>query len=101
MGEEADRDYFRGKEPFEMGDMADWVNENGYAFELEDGSQEDWPQTVLSPYSFDRIEIEREKSWLLVMGKENLWFPKSRCTLDLAEKKVWVPEWLARAKGIF
>jgi len=51
-------------------------------------------------YTFDELIRETELSWLLKMGDDEIWFPKSKCELDENDKIIVVPEWLAIEKGL-
>jgi hypothetical protein len=51
-------------------------------------------------FTFDEIIKETPDAWLLDMGDEKVWFPKSQCELDEDEQIIDVPEWLAIEKGL-
>ena len=81
-----------------MGDMADWSTDQWDNF--IDG---DWGpsgnEPVVIPY-FGYVR-ETEKAWLLEMEDHEMhWFPKSRCALDIDDKTIIVPSWLAIEKGV-
>lgn len=90
-----------------MGDMADWSMQRDPEYD-----DERWEEGgEMSPYDYECILLEREKSWLVRMpgfterslGKE-IWFPKrwkhGNCVLDEEKKQIWVPRWLAEQKGL-
>jgi len=75
------------------------------------GWHDDWEEDFYDNY--DEYEPTREaklpvttvlsettKAWLVLCGGEEIWFPKSRCQLNLTESVIWIPEWLADVKGI-
>lgn len=41
---------------------------------------------------------ETELAWLVDLGEENVWVPKSKC--DFSGNELQIPEWLAVAKGL-
>ncbi len=51
-------------------------------------------------YNYDSLEHETELAWLLVIGDEKIWLPKSICNIDEEDKLIDVPEWLAIEKGL-
>ena len=50
---------------------------------------------------YDVIEIikETEKAWEIKISPGVYWFPKSQCRL-VNNKKIYMPEWLAKKKEI-
>ena len=52
---------------------------------------------------WDYVQIikETENAWLLKMDTGgDMWFPKSRCTIDKKNHFVRVPQWLAKRKAV-
>ena len=49
---------------------------------------------------FDRILQESDLAWLLDLGDDEVWFPKSQCELDEDNKFIEVPEYIAVDKGL-
>lgn len=50
--------------------------------------------------NYDSLEGETDLAWLLDMGDDKCWFPKSECELDEQDRTVQVPVWLAVEKGL-
>lgn len=81
-------------------------------FEEDDFDEDRWQEGgVMSPYDYEEVLQNREKSWLLRMPSFNprlmgldVWFPKrwetGMCVLDEEKKQIWVPRWLAEEKGL-
>lgn len=51
-------------------------------------------------YPFDSVKWETKKAWLVVMDERELWFPKSQCEINVKNKIITVPEWLAIEKEL-
>ena len=51
-------------------------------------------------YPYDEIKHETEKAWLLEMGDDEFWFPKSQCKINEDDKEISMPAWLAISKGL-
>ena len=49
---------------------------------------------------FDRVVWTTPEAWLLNLGGEKVWLPKSQCELMEEEQEIWVPQWLAEKKGL-
>lgn len=52
------------------------------------------------PIEFDEFLAETEDAFGVVIDGENFWFPKSRCTIYLKNKKIHAPQWLLENKGL-
>ncbi len=44
---------------------------------------------------YDELKKDGENAWLLLIGEDEIWFPKSRCEIDEQAQVIEVPEWLA------
>lgn len=51
-------------------------------------------------YDIDGIERETEKAVCVVIGGEEMWFPKSLCKIGQAEDVITIPEWMAKKQGL-
>jgi len=49
---------------------------------------------------FDEIVTETDAAWLLDVGDDKIWLPKSQCDIDEDDNTIEVPEWLAIEKGL-
>lgn len=49
---------------------------------------------------FDEIKKETDGAYLLDMGDEEMWFPKSQVRIYEKKKVVYVPMWMAKDKGL-
>lgn len=47
---------------------------------------------------FDELITETDDAWLLDIDCEEMWFPKSVCTIE--DTYITMPEWLADDKGL-
>lgn len=50
--------------------------------------------------AFKEIKVKLPKSWVLIIGDDEVQLPHSQCTLDEESSKVYVPRWLAEKKEI-
>lgn len=50
--------------------------------------------------NFDEVLAETEKAWLIVIGDEKHWLPKSQVEIDLEDRQVTLPKWLAEEKEL-
>lgn len=75
----------------------------------EDGQAPDWEpdpdwtdSQKIVEVSFDILVHTTEKAFLLQIGEENIWFPKSEATLNMSmnNNTVLIPKWLAEEKGL-
>lgn len=64
-------------------------------------------ELVEVPYDHSCMFRESEKSWFICWGEttserdeSGKFFPKSQCKIDEDEKIIYVPEWLAKMKGV-
>lgn len=85
-----------GGDPFLENDP-DWEEDPEW------GNDPDWVDGQKEvEISFDILVHTTEKAYLLQIGEENLWFPKSQVTLNMSmnNNTVLIPKWLADEKGL-
>lgn len=71
--------------------------------QFEAANEEDWVDDQQEvELSFDILVHTTEKAYLLQIGEENIWFPKSHSTLNMSmnNNTVRVPKWLADEKDL-
>jgi hypothetical protein len=51
-------------------------------------------------FTYDLIEHETNKAWLIRLSKDKIWFPKSQCILNEDKSVIEVPRWMAEEKEI-
>ena len=49
---------------------------------------------------YDELEKETESAFLITIDSEKIWIPKSQARHYDANKKIYIPEWLANKKGL-
>jgi hypothetical protein len=49
---------------------------------------------------YDAVVHETESAWLLTVEDEDIWFPKSQCSIGTENEEISVPTWLAIEKGL-
>jgi hypothetical protein len=82
----------------------DWEMEDPYCNEFPTfGHNSNWRDNQKEvELAFDVLVHTTKEAYLLQIGKENFWFPKSRSTLNMTVNKntVLVPKWLMAKKGL-
>lgn len=51
-------------------------------------------------YEYNRLITIADKAWLLDIDGDDVWLPKSQCSIDIKRKMIAVPLWLAEDKGL-
>jgi hypothetical protein len=49
---------------------------------------------------YEELRGETELAWGLIINGVLQWFPKSRCSINLLDNEIIVPQWLMSRKGI-
>lgn len=78
--------------------MADWINDDMYG--SPEAQEEDDPNAK-SALPLRSVERESGKAYLVIVetGQE-MWLPKSCCTVFPKVNKAHVPNWLLEKKGL-
>lgn len=77
-----------------------------WGWDADEWYQEDDPDWVDGQkevaVSFDILVHTSNKAYLLQIGEENFWFPKSQATINMSmnNNTVLIPKWLADQKGL-
>ncbi len=51
-------------------------------------------------FDYQEVKCDFDLSWVLVMNKSEAVLPKSQCTIDEPNQKIWIPRWLAETKEL-
>lgn len=50
--------------------------------------------------AYERVVWGTDNAWKVEVDGEEYWFPKSQCAIDVEDKRIVAPRWLAREKGL-